>query len=100
MLLARFLDGIIGEGDLGLIDSGGTTHRFGNGESPHVTIRLHDRATERRLRLHPRLALGEAFMDGHHPMKDLAPRDIVARAIDTELKRSGADSVCLPPSMP
>jgi L-aspartate oxidase len=38
---------------------------------------------------------GVAFMEHHHPMKDLAPRDIVARAIDEELKRSGADSAFL-----
>jgi len=42
-----------------------------------------------------RSALGEAFMARYHPMADLAPRDIVARAIDTELKQSGADAVFL-----
>ena len=42
-----------------------------------------------------RLANGTAFMEKHHAMKDLAPRDVVARAIDWEMKRTGEDSVFL-----
>lgn len=42
-----------------------------------------------------RTADGRAFMADYHEMKDLAPRDIVARAIDTELKESGDDTVFL-----
>ncbi len=42
-----------------------------------------------------RNADGEAFMPRYHDLADLAPRDIVARAIDNELKTRGDESVFL-----
>lgn len=38
---------------------------------------------------------GEAFMERYDERKDLAPRDIVARAIDSEMKRNGTEYVWL-----
>jgi len=38
---------------------------------------------------------GAEFMDAYHPLKSLAPRDVVARAIDSEMKKSGAEHVWL-----
>ena len=38
---------------------------------------------------------GLAFMKAYHPQADLAPRDVVARAIDEEMKKSGASHVYL-----
>ncbi|MBN2606918.1 MAG: L-aspartate oxidase, partial [Thiotrichales bacterium] len=42
-----------------------------------------------------KLANGHAFMSEYDPRADLAPRDIVARAIDQEMKRHGIDCVYL-----
>lgn len=42
-----------------------------------------------------RNADGEAFMPRYHPLADLAPRDIVARAIVQEIKSSGEHCVYL-----
>jgi L-aspartate oxidase len=38
---------------------------------------------------------GEAFMEGYHPLGSLAPRDVVARAIDRELKERSETHVLL-----
>jgi L-aspartate oxidase len=38
---------------------------------------------------------GREFMDKYHPMKSLAPRDVVARAIDNEMKTGGDPCVFL-----
>ena len=38
---------------------------------------------------------GEAFMERYDPRRELAPRDVVARSIDSELKRSGDDCAFL-----
>jgi L-aspartate oxidase len=42
-----------------------------------------------------RNAAGERFMSRYHPMAELAPRDVVSRAIVSEMRRTGATNVFL-----
>jgi L-aspartate oxidase len=42
-----------------------------------------------------KLKTGETFMEKYHSMNSLAPRDVVAKAIDSELKKSGDEYVLL-----
>jgi cyclopropane-fatty-acyl-phospholipid synthase len=64
MLLARMLDKIVHTGRLTLVDASGRARTFGANHGPKVSMRLADRATGRRLAIGPKLAFGEAYMDG------------------------------------
>ena len=64
MLLAHLLHHLVRHGTLRLIDASGALHVFSGAPGPVITVRLHDRAIERKLFFNPRLALGEAFMEG------------------------------------
>jgi cyclopropane-fatty-acyl-phospholipid synthase len=65
MLLAKVLARGLGEGQLTIIDAAGRSHRIaGLRPGPAVTIRVHSWWTGLRLVLRPRLAFGEAYMEG------------------------------------
>lgn len=67
------------------------TALFEVGVSPSFLITEAIRGDGAILRNHA----GEAFMERYDVRKDLAPRDIVARAIDNEMKINGTDHVFL-----
>jgi cyclopropane-fatty-acyl-phospholipid synthase len=65
MMLAKVLAGVIGEGQLTIIDATGQSHLIqGARPGPAVTMKVHTWWTGVRLALRPRLAFGEAYMDG------------------------------------
>jgi cyclopropane-fatty-acyl-phospholipid synthase len=71
MLLAKVLTGVIGEGQMTIIDAKGKAHLVkGSRPGPAVTIRIHKWWTGVRLAVRPRLALGEAYMDGTLTVED------------------------------
>ena len=87
MLLAQVLARVVNEGQLTIIDGAGRSHLIvGPKPGPAVTLRIHDRWTGIRLAFRPRLALGEAYMDGRltveqgdlYDLLDLLGRNIAA----------------------
>ncbi len=65
MILSNLLNSLFRIGELTVIDSAGKARTFGGTrDGPHVTVRIHDKATEWRLIFNPKLAIGEAYMDG------------------------------------
>jgi cyclopropane-fatty-acyl-phospholipid synthase len=77
MLLSHLLHHLIRRGSLRVIDAGGAIHTFSGDPGPQITIRLHNRALEWQLFLHPRLMLGEAFMDGTLTVEDASVYDFL-----------------------
>lgn len=73
--LSRLLNRFIRNGSLRVFDAEGTVHRFGNGEAPSVTMRLHQPSLYRKLFLNPELYLGEAYMDGSLTFEECGVRD-------------------------
>jgi cyclopropane-fatty-acyl-phospholipid synthase len=65
MLLARYLDVLIDDGALTLIDACGVTHHFGRRpDDAEVVVKLSDPRLHWKLLLDPALYVGEAYMDG------------------------------------
>ena len=82
MLVAHLLRHLVRVGTLQLIDAGGALHRFSGAPGSRITIRLHDRALERSLFFNPRMALGEAIMDGRLTIEDAGVYDFLAFLAD------------------
>jgi cyclopropane-fatty-acyl-phospholipid synthase len=77
MLLSYLLRHLVRRGTLRVIDARGEIHSFSGEAGPSLTMRLHDAALGRRLFFNPRLALGEAFMDGTFTLEDASLYDFL-----------------------
>jgi cyclopropane-fatty-acyl-phospholipid synthase len=87
MLLAKVLAGVIGEGQLTIIDAAGRSHLIqGARPGPAVTMKVHTWWTGLRLALRPRLAFGEAYMNGKLTVENGADiydlMDLICREIE------------------
>ena len=64
ILLDVMLRRIVRRGDLTITAANGSSHRYGNGAGPPLSVRLGNRRLEWHLVLDPQLALGESYMSG------------------------------------
>lgn len=62
--LSIFLNKLIKQGTLNIIDVEGKKHQFTGTSEPEVTIRFHDKSLLWKIFLKPDLKAGEAYMDG------------------------------------
>ena len=70
MLFDRLLETVVPKGQLTLLLPGQAPRTFGPGGGKSVTVRLHDRKVALDLVANPRLAIGEAYMDGRLTVED------------------------------
>ena len=89
MLVGQMFRRLIRIGSLRVVDANGCTHDYGDGITPRVTLRLHDRASHWQLYLRPSLAAGEAFMDGRLTVEDGSIYDFLA-LVGVNLERLGS----------
>jgi cyclopropane-fatty-acyl-phospholipid synthase len=87
MLLAKVLAGVIGQGQLTIIDAAGRSHLIqGARPGAAVTMKVHTWWTGLRLALRPRHAFGEAYMDGKLTVENGADiydlMDLIGREIE------------------
>ncbi len=70
MLLGLLLKKLMQFGTLRVIDHSGKSHEYKGEDGPLVTIRLHNHSLNRKIFFNPRLAVGEAYMEGSLTIED------------------------------
>lgn len=75
-MLKQLMNTIVRQGTLTLIGSDNRAQTYGSG-LPRVIVRLHDRAAQFALGLHPDLKLGELYMDGRLTVEDGDIADLI-----------------------
>ncbi|APH71771.1 SAM-dependent methyltransferase [Aquibium oceanicum] len=64
ILLRNVLERLVRTGNLVIVDPGGSTHTFGDGTGPRLTIAIRTQHAERAIGFDPMLAVPETYMDG------------------------------------
>lgn len=85
--LDTMLRQLVQHGRLEVTYTDGTKRRYGNGPGDPVRVRLSGEKTERRLAMHPNLAVGEAYVDGHLTVEGEDIAGLIALALCADQPR-------------
>ena len=81
-LLRYFLEQFVRRGSMTFTTASGMQFACGDGTGPPASVRFLTERAERRILLHPELALGEAYMDGTFVVEDGSLADTLAILFD------------------
>jgi cyclopropane-fatty-acyl-phospholipid synthase len=90
LLFDRLLETLVPRGRLTLILPGQEPKSFGPGGGKQVTIRLHDRKLAFDLARNPRLAVGEAYMDGRLTVENGSILDLLELVVGANRWEEGS----------
>ncbi|PQV56432.1 cyclopropane-fatty-acyl-phospholipid synthase [Defluviimonas denitrificans] len=88
--LDTMLRQLVQHGRLEVTYTDGTKRRYGNGPGDPVRVRLSGEKTERRLAMHPNLAVGEAYVDGHLTVEGEDIAGLIALALCNDARMTPA----------
>ena len=76
-LTGRLIERLLKRGEITVVTADGKRQTYGRGGGKHLTIRFTDRKVPFELLRNPRLALGEAYMDGRLVIEDGSMLDLL-----------------------
>lgn len=95
MLAAYFFRRFVAVGRITVISPDGTRRSYSGQPGPQITIRLHDPALTWKLLLNPKLAIGEAYMDGTLTVEDGSLHDFLKFLTINNARQPGRWSLAL-----
>ena len=91
-LLGNLVDRLLAKGSLILVHPDGTREEVGGGDGRTLTLKLHDGKVARDLMRSPRLAIGEAYMDGRLTIEDGSMLDFLTLILSANRWEDGGRS--------
>ena len=94
-LIGRLIDTLLRKGSITLLTPGKGPRTYGPGGGKHLTVRFAGRKVAFDIARKPRLALGEAYMDGRMTIEDGTILDLLEMVVESNRWEDGPESKAL-----